>query len=618
MRDTGDLLPAGNLGVTHKVSSMISNRFSLSLFALVVTTLVGSTSLRSAEEWQVVFNQNIGSEFSKMRQDALRQIDAAGARGLKTIFAFLDKVAPRDPLKYDWFVREGAYEALLKATDDEAYEEIEKILKSKGKANAKEAIIYSVIWKVRKQFEKDHGESDDKKIQEAKFFLRKKRGVEYFALVLPTCKQLDPDQRMLGWIKTAYGDKLESVRLAAIQGMLAYPDKGSVELLVMNLKKIEKKKSKMYKEWLFTRHALETLSGQYFRDNVEDWLKWWSVAKSNFSIEKRIEEEVDDDEDGEGRGKTVVATGGVEVTVQMKVAGRKDGYPLLVLPTRGYEPDYFRPYFHGIEEFCRVYYATMPQIGDFKGLKRDANSNTIIYPTEILSEALGKVLEDAELEKYAVLGHTPDACTQGISMAAKFPKAVSHLLLINPEFAGSNYSDALSNVKREGRRRKSPEVVNGVDNLLIKQNGKPTYEPADADEAGGMARALGNVAFANPASPEIGAMRFFYQMAGGQRVMKDSKWTLAKVFKKTPRLPVMVIMGERNPWTPINQMSRVAKFFKGSYTAKFKSSGAYMFMFEPYRFTREVQAWLKKSGAKLPDDGKKKKRKSRRSTSSKK
>ena len=82
-----------------------------------------------------------------------------------------------------------------------------------------------------------------------------------------------------------------------------------------------------------TRFALETLNGEYYRDNVDDWFKWWDAVKDQFSLEKRIEEEAPDPENlgAEGRRTKVVRSGGVEVTVNMKVAGNKDGYPLLAL-----------------------------------------------------------------------------------------------------------------------------------------------------------------------------------------------------------------------------------------------------------------------------------------------
>ena len=574
---------------------------SFSLLALLVSMSATSRSVRAAEEWEVIFQQNIASEYSETRQDALKQIDTTSVKGLRTIWNFLDKIAPKDPLRYDWFVREGAYEALLNATGDECMAEIERVLDGKGFENAKEAIVYGVIWKVRKAFEKEHGGNDDDKIAEAKWMLRKKRGVEYFALVLPTVKKLDPDQRMLRWIRKAFEDKSPDVRLAAIQGMLVYPDNGSVGLLIGNLEDLEKQKSKAYKEWVFTRYALEVLTGQYYRDSVEDWSRWWELMKDQFSIEKRVEEDVGEEKDGASRGKTqVVNTGGVEVTVQMKIAGDPKGYPLLVLPRLGYEPDYFRPYFHGVEEFCRIYYVQMPQIEDFKGLKRDANTNLVIYPTEILADAVAKVMQESGLEKFAVLGHGPESSTQAIYVAGKFQKLVSHLVVINPYFAGDRYGDVIQNVVRHGRAIKNPEVEHGAQNLQLKQDGKREYEPTDAAEEGGLGRALLNIRYDDPSSPEVGAMQFLYGVSGGTGMLNDRNWSVAKVFdSKQPRLAVLVMVGEQSPWTPAAEVNRVATFFRGSTTVRFKGSAEHMFMTETYRFTKELETWLKRTGVKF-------------------
>ena len=71
--------------------------------------------------------------------------------------------------------------------------------------------------------------------------------------------------------------------------------------------------------------------------------------------------------------------------------------------------DYFRPYFHGVEEFCKVYYVRMPALEDYKGLQREAKGNIVKYPTQTLSVAMKDIMQQMGLEKFAVLGHGPDA-----------------------------------------------------------------------------------------------------------------------------------------------------------------------------------------------------------------
>ena len=101
-------------------------------------------------------------------------------------------------------------------------------------------------------------------------------------------------------------DKSTRVRRAAITGLLIYPDHTSIPLLIENLRKIEKQKPKLYREWVVTRNALETLSGQYFRESVEDWARWWDIEKNKFTIAKLVEETKGKEGDSK-KGGTFVA-----------------------------------------------------------------------------------------------------------------------------------------------------------------------------------------------------------------------------------------------------------------------------------------------------------------------
>ena len=88
--------------------------------------------------------------------------------------------------------------------------------------------------------------------------------------------------------------------------------------------------------------------------------------------------------------------------------------------------------------------------------------------------------------------------------------------------------------------------------------------------------------------------------------MNDSKWSIKAIFKyKAPRLPVMVMIGQLDAWTPVADVSKVTKFFPRCYTAKFPRSAAYPFWSDPYRFTKEMEKILGK--AKLRSSKKKKK-----------
>ncbi len=551
------------------------------------------TSDLPSQEWAGILQRSLESEYSHTRHNGLKQVDTTTAKGLRAIWSVL---ADTNPDKVDWYVREGAYEAIMRAEGTEAMEEIEKLLAGKGNPLAKEAVIQSVVHEIRKAFVLHYGGNDDRRIEQAKKILRKSVGDDYYAMVLPILDQVDPEREKLHWIQTGLDDDSARVRFSALRAMLFYPSDDSVDLLLGKLEKSEKKQKNIYNEWLMNRFALETLTGENFGNSVEDWKKWQETAGEDASVVERVKKKEGASEEVESGGTTVArGKNGIEVRLIFKIVG--EGYPLLVLPWRGYDPEYFRPYFHGIEEVCKVYYVTIPDIADFKGLPRETTSNLIQYPTQVLADALVTMMKEAGLTQFGVLGHGQGGSALAMMVAAAEPDMVSHLLLMNPRSAGDKYGQALENVKREGRRRNSREIMKGVEWTYFDEDGKPTYEPADADEAGGLSRALGNLRFADATSPEIGWLEALYDIPGGTQVMNDDSWSVHKIFeKKKCNSAAMVIMGTQSPWTPEGDMNGVASAIKAK-VVKFPTCGEFPFIFETYKFTDAVQKFFK--GAKI-------------------
>ena len=347
-------------------------------------------------------------------------------------------------------------------------------------------------------------------------------------MMLPNLKRLDPKGVRFSWLRRAFEDRSSRVRIAALNGFLLYPKDETIPLLIDNMARMDKEQGKSkpkrranFKEWVLTRYTLEQLTGQFYGDEVKDWQQWWAVAKDHFSLKKRVEEEKGDD----GPRTVVVRSGGVEVAVNMSVAGKEGAHPILVLPLRQFQPDYFRPYFHGIEDAHRVYYLHMPQIGDFKGLARGTGNNMITYPTRLLAEALSEYMSETGLEQFAVLAHGPASSTLGMMLTANYPDQVSELVLINPLSAGNRYGAVLDNVQKEGRKRKNDEVIKGVDMLQqVDREGNTKYTPADSAERAGLGRAISNLNWADPTMPEQGTRKFLYNVPQANTVMNDSSW----------------------------------------------------------------------------------------------
>jgi pimeloyl-ACP methyl ester carboxylesterase len=277
----------------------------------------------------------------------------------------------------------------------------------------------------------------------------------------------------------------------------------------------------------------------------------------------------------------------------MKIAGR--GYPLLVLPWRDYEVDYFRPYFHGIEEFCKVYFVRMPQLADYKGLARDTKSNMVNYPTRILAGALADLTKDSGLEKFGLLAHGWEACHLATLLAANQRGRVSHIVLINPWSEGQTFLKAMEKMKREGTSKGNQELVKTADNGIL-EGEKPKYLPVDGAEGGGMGRARYNQNFADPTEPEAGALEFLYALPDRTGVLVDPTWSAKSILKgATDGLPALVFIGERSGWTPGEESMKVAALFQQpkAVVARMKSSAECPFMEETYLFTKHMESFFK-------------------------
>src|SRR3989442_3007170 len=115
-------------------------------------------------------------------------------------------------------------------------------------------------------------------------------------------------------------------------------------------------------------------------------------------------------------------------------------------------------------------------------------------------------MKDTGEKKFGLLVHGPESSPLGMMMVSEYPERISHLVLINPESAGTAYGNAMENVRRQGMRVGNKEVVKGIDSISIMQDGNPKYKASDSAEGGGMNRALTNLRFGDPTEPETGAM----------------------------------------------------------------------------------------------------------------
>ena len=110
---------------------------------------------------------------------------------------------------------------------------------------------------------------------------------------------------------------------------------------------------------------------------------------------------------------------------------------------------------------------------------------------------------------------------------------------------------------------------------------------------------LGNLRFADATSPEISVMEAMFVDPEDPDVMNDNDWSIHKIIgKKKLRIPVMVMMGTKSPWTMEADMKTVASSVGRASIVKFPTCGECPFMFQPYKFTQSFSKMFKKAKVK--------------------
>ena len=96
-----------------------------------LVVLCAAASPAASQDWLDTLNAGLRSDYSQARHNALKQVDTSDPKGLKVLWKVLDR-RQTDPLRIDWYVREGAVEAIAEAKSPEALEEIDELFEGKA------------------------------------------------------------------------------------------------------------------------------------------------------------------------------------------------------------------------------------------------------------------------------------------------------------------------------------------------------------------------------------------------------------------------------------------------------------------------------------------------------
>jgi proline iminopeptidase len=183
------------------------------------------------------------------------------------------------------------------------------------------------------------------------------------------------------------------------------------------------------------------------------------------------------------------------------------------------------------------------------------------------------------LDTIAVLGHSYGGCL-ALMYALRYPRRVSHLLLVGTTAAWDYFDDLAADL---GRRAPSPEVVQALLDL-----------PTSDEEMARNQRAIAPVAFHSTNVALVG------------RVLDKTVWNaaanvrsrqLAADYNVRSRLgeivaPSLILTGRDDFFCPPTQAEQMHRGIRGSAMVIFERSGHYPFAEENAAFQNAVRAWL--------------------------
>jgi pimeloyl-ACP methyl ester carboxylesterase len=511
--------------------------------------VVGLGAVAIAADWEREFAQGMSSPDTNVRYKVVSDVDPNDPKGREKLYGVLDKEI--------WHIRSAAIDALSRA-NDEAMAEIQKQLEKHSSPFVREGLVYA-LGKTR--------------------------------------------ERVNGVI-AALDDKADIVRRAAAISIGGNPTKEGISALMGALEK-----EKVFDVRVFIREALERATGQYFGWSAQDWKNWWAANKESWKPKaeaaappgpdelakgegekkgEKSEEEKKAEEEGRKASETTTTLRDVELN--FKESGK--GGPLFVMPEYGLNRIYLEKHLSNLEDAARLFYIDLPEINKFKGLQNVGATGVPYYPIEKLADAFDQLRQDRKQDRIAIMGHGMSAWV-AMRYATKYPKNVSHLILISTWTSGKAWDKGRARVEADGKSRKDPEQEHYAQNKVVDPStGKHNYEPKDPQEQEALKRMDWTLMFGDPRNAFA---MIWYKPAErpmGGCIIPD--FDVAK--EKGNPVPTLIVYGThpRSFWTSPQDMKSLSKYYPNSEVLECPHS-TQMPMIEDFDlFTKGVRAFLKK------------------------
>ncbi|RME72239.1 MAG: alpha/beta fold hydrolase [Planctomycetota bacterium] len=509
------------------------SRIAAALLALAVggLWLVRPHGAVRAESWEAEFKRAMASPDSNVRHDAILKLDPNDREARRYLYNILETA--------DWYLRGAAMEVLARA-QGEAFEDVQKKARGRGKLFLREGLIFSLGLR---------GTDDG----------------------VPT-------------LVKALEDKAFEIRRAAAFSLARAQHRDGVGALIEAWKKEKDKRLHVrYQE------ALTAITGERLGPNVADWDDWWRANADRFvPVAKRKKEKGKDGKPVSAEKESNTVLRGVDLTFTESGSGG----PLFVLPEYGYNKEYMRASLKALEGVARVFYIDLPSLDKFKNLGTVGGTGLPEYPIDKLCDAFDELRKQRKQERIAILGHGISGWV-AMRYATRYPQHVSHLILVSSWSSGAAWGRGRDRVENDAKQRKDLEQEHYAQSLVIDmQSGKPNYAPKDAAEAQALRRMAWSCYFADRRN---GLAWMLYP-----KVVREMGGCIIPQFnlarEKKVRVPTLIIYGSspRALWTSAGDVKIMARHYGGAMVVACPNSNL-MPMNEDYkRFVKALQTFFRK------------------------
>jgi pimeloyl-ACP methyl ester carboxylesterase len=499
---------------------------------VAAAALVG-VSFVGADSWEKEFATGMSSPDSNVRAAAVKALDPSVKKARDYLYNVLEKET--------WYVRLAAMETLARAEGD-ALADVKKALEKESSPLVRDGI----------------------------------------AIALASRRETDLTPAVIGALK----DKHPVVRRSAAVALVQCPTKECIPALIEAWEK-----EKVVEVCAFYREALEKITGKFAGATYGEWQDWWRAVEHDFVVGKKEKDEAEEKK-AEEQGKKAAESTTVLRGVELNYKERGAGGPLFVMPEYGMNRTYLEKHLEPIESVARVFYIDLPEASKFKDLQAVGATGMPYYPIDKLVDAFDELRKERKQDQIAIMGHGMSGWI-AMRYATRYPKNVSHLILVSTWTSGKAWADGRQRTEVDGKSTKNLEQEHFAQACTVDiQTGKHGYEAKDQAEAAALDRMSFSCYFVDPRDS---LLAFFWPAArremGGVLI---PEFDIGK--EKGNPVPTLILVGA-NPralWTSTQDAQQLAKYYPNASVVPLPGTNRMPMLEDHEAFTKSVKGFFKK------------------------